>query len=75
MDTQQNAIVDTISGTTIHPHMDTGHTNEGRKERQQTREQEREEVVNEEWVAMTNGTEVVKYASTQLPQVHKDAST
>ena len=74
MDTQQNAIVDTISGT-IHPHMDTGHTNEGRKERQQTREQEREEVVNEEWVAMTNGMEVVKYASTQLPQVHKDAST
>ena len=36
---------------------------------------EREEVVSEEWVAMTNGMDVVKCASTQLPQVHKDAST
>ena len=29
---KQNAIMDTISGT-IHPHMYTGHTNEGRKKR------------------------------------------
>ena len=73
MDTKQNAIVDTRSGT-IHPHMDTGHTNEKKKNIKQG-SKEREEVVNEEWVAMTNGMDVVKYASTQLPQVHKDAST
>ena len=32
---------------------------------------EREEVVSEEWVAMTNGMDMVKYAGTQLPQGRK----
>ena len=51
--------MDTISGT-IHPHMYTGHTNEGRKKKTSQGGKEREKVVNGEWVKMANGMEVVK---------------
>ena len=46
---KQNAIMDTISGT-IHPHMYTGHANEGRKKRHQKGGKDREKVVNGEWL-------------------------